>query len=569
MPCCHFCKSPASPYVCPRCTLPYCSLSCYRCTDHSGCSEEFYRECVEIEMKKQVSDDTDKRKIQAALLRERRTAFEHDALESRLAAVDLDNTDEVLRAMTNEEVRTFDRLVESEEIAKYIPVWKPWWTNAKRLVEEVTTNQQARPSDVQHSMVGFRKIRKQARSRLGGKKVKNLSSKTAKGSGSSDVDDVTNDKERLETTGQGRNRNVLEGDRLDERVDLRGDLSKIQERQEISGKLTIVNRGGDQSDKKTRIVDTRYRGTHVSSTETNGTENLNDNTGRKLNVLNDPSSQPLLPRSDKPVELKVADYQSYDAKPAAAANAVGACQQSTTQFRTDAQSGNDPVRRTGANKLAQKPLGFRKTLLSDSWADVPDDLNQPPIWGHREKVLAANLVNIVAAYVFIARFFNGDFVGDEVEAVELLQSICSVFKGQNFQTVDIALIDVLLQDVVVSTACGTLLTSDVSLVLSTSEYAQRALFETRSLLKTARRRLGEQICLKTAESCVPEQDHSNEIRSGRVDHKAHLSDLKLLMLKVDFYFNWATYNMTKLQRWTLPIIALEKEKLELDRTTER
>ncbi|VDK28137.1 unnamed protein product [Anisakis simplex] len=38
-------------YVCPRCQLNYCSLRCYRNEKHRECSEDFYRRCVETELK--------------------------------------------------------------------------------------------------------------------------------------------------------------------------------------------------------------------------------------------------------------------------------------------------------------------------------------------------------------------------------------------------------------------------------------------------------------------------------------------------------------------------------------
>ncbi|VDM49965.1 unnamed protein product [Toxocara canis] len=49
---CAFCSQLGSSlYVCPRCQLNYCSLRCYRNEKHRECSEDFYRRCVENELK--------------------------------------------------------------------------------------------------------------------------------------------------------------------------------------------------------------------------------------------------------------------------------------------------------------------------------------------------------------------------------------------------------------------------------------------------------------------------------------------------------------------------------------
>lgn len=48
LPSCH--KNP-SPYACPRCNIPYCSLTCYQSpSKHSQCSEPFFKEEIETEI---------------------------------------------------------------------------------------------------------------------------------------------------------------------------------------------------------------------------------------------------------------------------------------------------------------------------------------------------------------------------------------------------------------------------------------------------------------------------------------------------------------------------------------
>ena len=48
---CRFCSKLGSAYLCPRCKLPYCSLRCYRSEQHRKCSEHFYKDWVEGELK--------------------------------------------------------------------------------------------------------------------------------------------------------------------------------------------------------------------------------------------------------------------------------------------------------------------------------------------------------------------------------------------------------------------------------------------------------------------------------------------------------------------------------------
>ncbi|VDK74077.1 unnamed protein product [Litomosoides sigmodontis] len=48
---CLACGSLDSLNICPRCALAYCSVKCYRSEQHRGCSESFYRECIEQELR--------------------------------------------------------------------------------------------------------------------------------------------------------------------------------------------------------------------------------------------------------------------------------------------------------------------------------------------------------------------------------------------------------------------------------------------------------------------------------------------------------------------------------------
>ncbi|CAG9540562.1 unnamed protein product [Cercopithifilaria johnstoni] len=48
---CLACGSLDSLNICPRCGLAYCCVKCYRSEQHRECSESFYRECIEQELR--------------------------------------------------------------------------------------------------------------------------------------------------------------------------------------------------------------------------------------------------------------------------------------------------------------------------------------------------------------------------------------------------------------------------------------------------------------------------------------------------------------------------------------
>ena len=57
-----------SRYHCPRCRLPYCSLTCYKSHGES-CTESFYREQAVTELKQTKVSDEDKKNVMGMLQR--------------------------------------------------------------------------------------------------------------------------------------------------------------------------------------------------------------------------------------------------------------------------------------------------------------------------------------------------------------------------------------------------------------------------------------------------------------------------------------------------------------------
>jgi len=148
-------------YTCPRCNLNYCSVQCYQSQKHSQCSEQFYKSCVEDELKCSASDDSNingdkKAKVEmaSALKRiqakeESDLAIQNEILDSddeedindRLDGVDLDDPNKIWEKLDESEKLEFQKLVETGEIDKYIPKYVPWWDQnfcgSQQLIDEV------------------------------------------------------------------------------------------------------------------------------------------------------------------------------------------------------------------------------------------------------------------------------------------------------------------------------------------------------------------------------------------------------------------------------------------------
>lgn len=150
---CNFCPNSNSGYSCPRCNAAYCSLACYRRPEHEGCYEQFYKECVADEMRLRSKEDAEdpavKRRMIETLKRMRQQDAEDpidpnaddgdedeedhldsdddDELSDRMAGVDLDDADAIWKGLTPGERKEFERLVDSGDISKMVPEYKPWW----------------------------------------------------------------------------------------------------------------------------------------------------------------------------------------------------------------------------------------------------------------------------------------------------------------------------------------------------------------------------------------------------------------------------------------------------------
>ena len=131
---CGVCTEAAARYVCPRCSIAYCSLACYK--SHSeACTETFHErkvgEVMELEAKAKRKDTMEM--LNRLHLNERGDAdggteeFDEEELERILDAIE-QGKDDVETLLSPEMKRAFQRAVDSGELTKSVLMeWEPWW----------------------------------------------------------------------------------------------------------------------------------------------------------------------------------------------------------------------------------------------------------------------------------------------------------------------------------------------------------------------------------------------------------------------------------------------------------
>ena len=126
-------------------------MKCYQSNEHLTCSEEFYKNCVHEDIeysKKRVNGSSASKRTMEDILK--KMAEDEGAIDSddsddsvedvseRFANIDLESPEAVWNLLTEKEKEKFERLLESNEILKYLPDFEPWWMSHKfELVQEV------------------------------------------------------------------------------------------------------------------------------------------------------------------------------------------------------------------------------------------------------------------------------------------------------------------------------------------------------------------------------------------------------------------------------------------------
>ncbi|KAH9840290.1 uncharacterized protein C8Q71DRAFT_805910 [Rhodofomes roseus] len=87
---CAICRRQFSRYTCPKCNIPYCSLTCFRSETHAGCSESFYRKEIESDVRGNASKTAEQRMKTLELLKH----FEEDSMNDDVLGLDADDSDD-------------------------------------------------------------------------------------------------------------------------------------------------------------------------------------------------------------------------------------------------------------------------------------------------------------------------------------------------------------------------------------------------------------------------------------------------------------------------------------------
>ncbi|KAF9541099.1 hypothetical protein EC957_003426 [Mortierella hygrophila] len=87
---CGICKAQPFKYICPRCNLRYCSLTCYKDQSHVQCTESFYKASVMDELKSSpAATPQDRKKMLGILDRFERQAVDEEQLLTTMSDEDL------------------------------------------------------------------------------------------------------------------------------------------------------------------------------------------------------------------------------------------------------------------------------------------------------------------------------------------------------------------------------------------------------------------------------------------------------------------------------------------------
>jgi len=125
---CEICFKSKASYLCPRCNIGYCGLSCYRdSSKHLECSESFYEEQVMTELKMCKLEDSEDKEKMVEILKKVQKEYEKERILPDCSDEDekSDEEDSIEADLTdNKLIKAYET-----ELAK----WLPWWREFKEL----------------------------------------------------------------------------------------------------------------------------------------------------------------------------------------------------------------------------------------------------------------------------------------------------------------------------------------------------------------------------------------------------------------------------------------------------
>ncbi|KRZ44923.1 39S ribosomal protein L21, mitochondrial [Trichinella pseudospiralis] len=142
-------------YECPKCSIHFCSVSCYRSEKHVQCSEKFYQGCVEEELKAQKFESSFKNRntIPASLNEEISRQSARESLfrifpEADLDAVDESELDRELFQMGVNVKDDIFELLDDEQKEEFQKIWRQYLKKnfANSAVTEPTKTFSSKPN---------------------------------------------------------------------------------------------------------------------------------------------------------------------------------------------------------------------------------------------------------------------------------------------------------------------------------------------------------------------------------------------------------------------------------------
>lgn len=111
------CNENKSKYICPKCNIAYCSIECYKSSAHLECSENFYKQCVEEELKAQHNNSELKKRTLDMLQR----IYNQEVHEDFLSEIMQEDEEGSLDLVGEEELDSDDENVELFSLKYFLP----------------------------------------------------------------------------------------------------------------------------------------------------------------------------------------------------------------------------------------------------------------------------------------------------------------------------------------------------------------------------------------------------------------------------------------------------------------
>eukprot|EP00698_Gefionella_okellyi_P016592 TRINITY_DN4757_c0_g1_i1.p1 TRINITY_DN4757_c0_g1~~TRINITY_DN4757_c0_g1_i1.p1 ORF type:complete len:425 (+),score=94.93 TRINITY_DN4757_c0_g1_i1:25-1299(+) len=128
---CLICNKNSAQYTCPRCTVKYCSLACYK--SHSGrCTESFYQERIQEELEQQKPTDEDRQRMMETLVRfeqQQLADSEDNDTESEYAQLrTLSKAERIdIEQLPLQQQEEFKKSLRDGRLSDKIQLWTAWW----------------------------------------------------------------------------------------------------------------------------------------------------------------------------------------------------------------------------------------------------------------------------------------------------------------------------------------------------------------------------------------------------------------------------------------------------------